>query len=162
MKKRILIVDDEADFVFFLRANLEALGKYEVDAALSGKEALAIFSRTEPDLVLLDIVMPEMDGIKLLLKLKKTSKADKRIPVVMLSAKRDTASFFQAQRYGAVDYLMKPVPIQTLTRLIDKYLRIYSEEKAPLPIEEKHILTKEEILKKMRSKQLQSKDNGNP
>jgi len=123
MSKKILVVDDELDFTYFLKANLEQSGKYQVVVANSGKDALELFSKTQPDLVLLDIIMPEFDGMKTLLKLRQSDVSGKKVPIVMLSAKRDSRSILESQEYGAVDYLMKPVQMRELMHSIDKYLK---------------------------------------
>jgi len=121
--RKILLIDDELDFTYFLKANLEMSGKYQVVVANSGKDGLELFSKAQPDLVLLDIIMPGIDGIKALLKLRQAATSAKKTPILMLSAKRDSRSILESQKYGAVDYLMKPVQIDELMRSIDRYLQ---------------------------------------
>ena len=63
-KKRILIIDDEKDFCRLVKMNLELMGDFEVDIATNGKRGIFLAKKTKPDLVLLDILMPGMDGLK--------------------------------------------------------------------------------------------------
>ena len=84
-KKKILIIDDEKDFCFFVKANLENTGEFEVSAANSGKEGIGIALREKPDLVLLDISMPGMSGDQVAQILSRESVTNK-IPIVFLTA----------------------------------------------------------------------------
>ena len=70
-KKKILIIDDEEDLTFFVKANLELVGNYEVITAISGKEGVAIAVSEDVDIILLDIMMSKMDGFEVLDKIKK-------------------------------------------------------------------------------------------
>ncbi len=84
-KKKILVIDDEKDFCFFVKANLENTGEFEVSAANSGKEGIGIALRKKPDLVLLDISMPGMSGDQVAQILSRES-ATNKIPIVFLTA----------------------------------------------------------------------------
>ena len=79
---RILIVDDDPSIRKFVQANLEARG-YEVSPAVNGEEAISIAEKEKPDLVILDIVMPGMDGFAVCLKIREWS----NVPIIMLSAR---------------------------------------------------------------------------
>ena len=83
-KTRILVVDDEISILKFLRTNLESKG-YEVLAAMNGAEALQNFEMDLPDLVILDIMMPKMDGFEVCRRLREWS----QVPIIMLSARGD-------------------------------------------------------------------------
>jgi two-component system KDP operon response regulator KdpE len=104
MKKTcILIVDDELSILKYLRANLEVEG-YEVLAAMDGIQALRTLETKMPDLVVLDIMMPEMDGLEVCRRLREWSQT----PIIMLSARGDESDKVQCLDLGADDYITKP------------------------------------------------------
>ncbi len=102
-KTRILIVDDELSILKYLRANLEAEG-YEVLMAMDGVQALQTLEAESPDLVVLDIMMPEMDGLEVCRRLREWS----QLPIIMLSARDDESDKVQCLDLGADDYITKP------------------------------------------------------
>ncbi len=102
-KTRILIVDDELSILKYLRANLEAEG-YEVLAAMDGVQALQTLEAELPDLIVLDIMMPEMDGLEVCRRLREWS----QLPIIMLSARDDESDKVQCLNLGADDYITKP------------------------------------------------------
>ena len=102
-KTRILIVDDELGILKYLRANLEAEG-YEVLAAMNGIQALQTLETELPDLIVLDIMMPQMDGLEVCRRLRQWS----QLPVIMLSALDDEVDKVQCLDLGADDYITKP------------------------------------------------------
>lgn len=105
-RPRILIVDDEPINVDLLEQNLEDLN-YDTISASHGKEALEKTYATPPDLILLDIMMPEMDGYEVLERLK-SDEVTRHIPVIMISAVSDMNSVVRCIEQGAEDYLFKP------------------------------------------------------
>jgi len=119
--KKILIIDDEEDLSFFVKANLELAGYYEVVVATSGKAGIKAASQYKPDLILLDIMMPKMDGFEVLKKLK-SSHATFSIPVIMLTAKGDDESKLKASKLYDEDYIIKPVRIEFLKTRIEEVL----------------------------------------
>lgn len=127
MKKKILIIDDEEDLTFFVKANLELVGDYEVIIATSGKEGVAIASSQNVDLILLDIMMPKMDGFEVLEKIKE-SKGTLAIPVIMLTAKGDIDSKLKAAGLYDEDYIVKPVQVEILKIKIEEALKRRSLE----------------------------------
>lgn len=127
MKKKILIIDDEEDLTFFVKANLELVGDYEVIIATSGKEGVAIASSQNVDLILLDIMMPKMDGFEVLEKIKE-SKRTLAIPVIMLTAKGDIDSKLKAAGLYDEDYIVKPVQVEILKIKIEEALKRRSLE----------------------------------
>jgi DNA-binding response OmpR family regulator len=102
-KTRILIVDDELSILKYLRANLEAEG-YEVLMAMDGNQALQTLEAELPDLVVLDIMMPGMDGFEVCRRLREWS----QLPIIMLSARGDESDKVQCLDLGADDYVTKP------------------------------------------------------
>ncbi len=103
---KIMVVDDEFDIRLVLTMTLEDSG-YEVVQAVNGSEALASVRSINPDLILLDINMPEMDGFQVLEQLK-THRDTSAIPVVMISARSRPRDREDALFLGAVDYITKP------------------------------------------------------
>ena len=120
--KKVLLVDDEVDFTYFLKANIEQQGGYQVSVANDGKTAIDMFSQTKPDLVFLDIMMPDTDGMTVLRKLKGIRNDEEPVHFLMLSAKRDAQSILDSQKYGAEDYIMKPVEVSKLLGVMHRYL----------------------------------------
>ncbi|MFZ0132401.1 MAG: response regulator [Desulfobacterales bacterium] len=108
---RILLVDDEPDILRVLGISLRADG-YEVQTASSGEEALAIFTRDMPELVLTDIKMPGMNGIEVLREVKKLSD---EAEVIIITGHGDIDSAVEALHYGASDFINKPVRDKQLT-----------------------------------------------
>jgi DNA-binding response OmpR family regulator len=115
-KKKILIVDDEDDILQFLELVLREKG-YEVVTAAGGQEALTRAQMDKPDLVLLDIMMPQMDGWEVL-KLLRVDDETSHIPVAMLSARTEAKDRVQGLQEGAVDYICKPFALQELLEKI--------------------------------------------
>jgi DNA-binding response OmpR family regulator len=106
VKRRVLVVDDDREIVEMTRLILES-GGYEVIPALSGDEALRNATRQRPDLILLDINMPGMDGWETL-KILKVDEATQAIPVAMFSIKLELRDKLQGLKQGAFDYITKP------------------------------------------------------
>jgi DNA-binding response OmpR family regulator len=116
MIRTILLVDDDPGFVELVRRKLEANG-YAVVMAFDGREGLLKAQTASPDLVLLDLAMPGMDGFETLRALKAAPKTA-AIPVVMLTSQGDRKHIFAAEQLGASDFLVKPVPWDTLLDVI--------------------------------------------
>lgn len=119
--KRILIIDDEKDFCFFVKQNLELTGGYQVIVALGGKEGIASAGRYKPDLILLDVIMPMMSGFEVLQALK-ISKATTMIPVIMLTAVDTDDAKEKALGLYNEDYIVKPVAISELKAKVEAVL----------------------------------------
>lgn len=119
--KKILIIDDEKDFAYFIQSNLQFLKKYEVYTALNGKSGIKKAARYRPDLILLDIMMPEMNGFEVLKVLKEKDKT-LDIPVIMLTAKTDDKSVIEAAGLYCEDYIVKPIKINDLRSQVDEVL----------------------------------------
>jgi len=121
-RRKILIIDDEDDFCNIVKENLELRGSYEVYTTTSGKEGLKLAKKVKPDLILLDIRMPEMDGFQVLERLKK-EKDTMVIPVIMLSALDDDSSKVKGSQLYNEMYLTKPIKIVDLISSIEEVLK---------------------------------------
>jgi len=117
-KTCILVVDDELSIIKFLRANLEAKG-YEVLTAMDGTEALQTVEMELPDLVILDIMMPKMDGFEVCRRLREWSQT----PIIMLSARGDEKDKVKCLDLGADDYITKPFGASELIARVSAVLR---------------------------------------
>ncbi len=124
-KGRILVVDDHEDNIELLRARLEARG-YEVEGASDGQAALDAVERTCPDLILLDVMMPKMDGMEVVRRLKAKSEANELpfIPVIMQTALDSTENKVEGLDAGADDYITKPINFAELEARVNSLLRI--------------------------------------
>ncbi len=118
-KKRILVVDDEQDLCEFLKKRLER-NNFKVATANSGQQCLEVVDKFRPDIVLLDIVMPIMDGYQVVSKLKQSYKT-RDIPIIMHSVRKETNSIFKSMDLGSIDYVIKPVNFETLLKVIKRY-----------------------------------------
>jgi two-component system alkaline phosphatase synthesis response regulator PhoP/two-component system response regulator VicR len=129
-KKKILAVDDERHIVRLIQVNLERAG-YEVSTAYDGLEALRAIEEDRPDLIVLDVMMPQLDGFETLKRLKANpNTAD--IPVIMLTAKSQDADVFRGWQSGVDCYLTKPFnPMELLAfvkRIFDSLEEMEEEE----------------------------------
>lgn len=114
--KRILIVDDEASLRTLVRANLEVDG-LEVSEAVDGIEAMRILAESQPDLILLDIMMPGKDGIEVLEDLAADKKL-KGIPVILLTAKGEQEDLEKGAALGARGHITKPFDPEQMVRTV--------------------------------------------
>jgi DNA-binding NtrC family response regulator len=112
---RVMIVDDEKDFVEMLSLRLEEIGE-RVTSAYSGRECLQILEKKEIDVVILDILMPGMDGIATLKEIKKRFPL---VEVIMLTGHGTTESAVDGMKLGAFDYLLKPARFEELTMKLE-------------------------------------------
>jgi diguanylate cyclase (GGDEF)-like protein len=129
---RILIVDDDQDIARILRFRLEKKG-YECILASNGLEALEVLDGAHPDLVLLDVMMPKMDGFATCREIRKRN-AWARIPVIMLTAKGGTSDKVSGISEGADDYVVKPFEFEELLARIQMILRRTSETMSANPL----------------------------
>ena len=121
-KKKILVVDDEPSLLSIVSARLNFAG-YECLIADSGPKAIEIARQQNPQLILLDIMMPEMDGFTVLLKLKEDRKT-RSIIIMMLTSKSETETIEKALQLGAADFIVKPfspgILLDKIKKLITK------------------------------------------
>ncbi len=118
MPKRILVVDDEPSIVELIRVNLED-GGYDVGVAADGDEALERFSQEAWDLVILDLMLPGVDGIEVCRRIRKES----QVPIIMLTAKADEIDRVLGLEMGADDYVTKPFSPRELLARVRAILR---------------------------------------
>lgn len=130
-KQRILVVDDEVPLNQLITTNLMIEG-YEVEAAYCAAEALGRIGAFEPDLVLLDVMMPDMDGFEVLEQIRRTSD----VPVIMLTARIRVPDRVRGLREGADDYVTKPFSLDELLARVDVQLRRRAAGRDEKPSEE--------------------------
>lgn len=124
-KQRILLVDDDPNISHLVRLYLEKEG-FDVTESARGDEALEAFKREAPALVLLDVMLPGMDGLQVLKEIRKTSKA----PVIMLTARDETFDKVLGLELGADDYVTKPFETKELVARVKAVLRRAPAENA--------------------------------
>jgi len=120
MPKKILVVDDETELLKAISIRLKTCG-YEVITACDGQEGLEKAKSVSPDLIVLDVLMPKMDGYEVCRMLKFDEKY-KSIPVIMLTAKAQDIDKAMGKKVGADDYIIKPFETQDLIDKIKRYL----------------------------------------
>ena len=119
-KKKIFLIDDEAFFHGIATSLLS--DRYNVLAAKSGKEALVLLLKSKPDLILLDIMMPEMDGWETFHKIRGISLLQD-VPIAFITSLSEAEAFEEAKRLGAVDFFTKPLVAKDFLKRIDKILK---------------------------------------
>ena len=117
----VLIVDDEKALRDGLAEAIRDLG-YEPITASSGREALAVATKAKPDAALLDLRMPDMDGLQVLIRLRNDADGAK-LPVAIITAYATAANTIEAMRLGAFDHLTKPVGREDLASLLERMVR---------------------------------------
>lgn len=123
MTKRILVVDDEPSILTLLKMNLE-MNRYEVLTAETGSKAIELALSEKPDLILLDLMLPDIDGVSVCQRIR-TEPSTRTIPIIMLTAKSDETDMIIGLEVGADDYITKPFSIRAvLTRMKVLFRRI--------------------------------------
>ncbi|HEY9062734.1 MAG TPA: response regulator transcription factor [Pseudobacteroides sp.] len=125
--KKILVVDDEEKIVEVVKSYLEHSG-YEVHEAYNGDQALSMFERVEPSLVVLDLMLPDMSGEEICKTIRKQS----RVPIIMLTAKVEEEDILKGLDIGADDYITKPFSPKQLVARVGAVLRRAAEDPVPL------------------------------
>lgn len=125
-KEKILIVEDEKDIVELIQYNLEK-ENFKVQSANNGQKALDLVRKNHPDLILLDLMLPEIDGLEFCRILKKDPKAS-HIPIIMLTAKAGESDKIVGLELGADDYITKPFSVKELIARVKALLRRMNPE----------------------------------
>ena len=130
---KILLVDDEPDILEFVGYNLKKEG-FEIETASNGIEGLKMAKIFKPDLILLDIMMPQMDGMETCIELRKLD-SFKDTLIVFLSARAEDFSQLAAYDAGANDYILKPIKPKVLVSKLNALLKLkYNTETAPIEL----------------------------
>src|SRR3970040_131500 len=130
MKEKILIVDDEADILTLLEYNLEKAG-FKVISANDGPDAVEITKREKPDIIILDIMLPSMEGTEVC-KILKSGDATRHIPIIMLTAKGEEVDRIVGFELGADDYITKPFSPRELILRVKAVLKRGQEQEAKI------------------------------
>jgi CheY-like chemotaxis protein len=118
-RKKILIVDDEEGIREVLAASLESRD-YEIHMAVDGQDGLEKARAILPDLILLDVMMPKLDGWQVMQQLQRDERT-RGIPTVVLSAKSETESLFRSKEHRALDHFIKPVNLHELRSFVHRH-----------------------------------------
>ena len=121
-KNKVMIIDDEEDFLRITKLNLEETDKYEVMTLSSAKDFISYVHSFKPDIILLDLLMPTIGGLEACERLN-NDPIGKRIPIVILSALDKNTDKLKAYKVGVVDYLVKPIEKKDLIAKIEKVLQ---------------------------------------
>ncbi|MFH1191702.1 MAG: response regulator [Candidatus Omnitrophota bacterium] len=121
-KKKVMLIDDEEHFLKLMKLNLENTGKYEVQTLSDAREIILKIKSFNPDVILLDILMPKMDGVEVC-KILNADPAGGRIPIITLSALDTDKDRLMMYKLGVVDFLIKPIEKDELISKIEKALQ---------------------------------------
>jgi DNA-binding response OmpR family regulator len=120
-KKSVLVVEDEEDILALLHFNLIKAG-YNADCASHGEEALKVVAAKKPDLILLDLMLPGIDGLEICRRLR-SDEASSEIPIIMLTARGEEEDIVRGLELGADDYVTKPFSLKVLLARVQTVLR---------------------------------------
>ncbi len=121
-QKKILIVDDDASIREILATQLGRL-HYATVTAADGDEAVSAFKRERPDLILMDLMMPRMDGLAACQKIRESEKRGNRVPILFLTARESPQDKLSSTLSGGDDFVCKPISLQELTEHVVAALR---------------------------------------
>ncbi len=124
---RVLVIDDEPDVLLLCRVNFEFAG-HEVLEAPDGERGMELATREHPDLIVLDVMLPNRDGISVLEELG-TRFDTSKVPVVLLTAKAQAEDQLRGWRAGAAEYVTKPFSPVTLTEIVQRIVEMSPEER---------------------------------
>ena len=117
-EKKILVADDNPNLVKIMKYNLEKAG-YGVLEARNGQEALDMAKAQKPDIILLDLMLPKMNGFEVC-RMLKFDERYKKIPIIMVTARTSESDMNTGKEVGADEYMVKPIDFKVLTENIDK------------------------------------------
>ena len=119
---KVLVVDDEEHITELLKIGLSMSG-FEVERAATGRGALEAIEKSRPDIVVLDVMLPDLSGFDVTKRLRQSEGAGTRIPVIFLTARDTTADKIEGLRLGSDDYMTKPFSIEELVERVKAVLR---------------------------------------
>ncbi|MBV8235157.1 MAG: response regulator transcription factor, partial [Acidimicrobiia bacterium] len=119
---RVLVVDDEEHITELVAMGLGYNG-FDVERVATGRDALASVEKRKPDLIVLDVMLPDLDGFEVTRRLRQSEGAGTRVPIIFLTAKDTTADKIQGLRLGSDDYVTKPFSIEELIERVKAVLR---------------------------------------
>ena len=125
-RRTILIIDDEEDFCFFVKRNLERAGNFSVLTSNDPDSGIILAKKHAPNIILLDITMPKKDGLQVLAILKKDKKT-MAIPIIMLTAVEDEHAKLDAAKFYSEDYIIKPIAFEALQERVNEVLDRYGK-----------------------------------
>lgn len=120
-KRRVMIIDDEEDFLKVIKLNLEGTGKFEVDTLSNAKDMISRVHSFKPEVILLDLLMPGIGGIEAC-EMLNSDPIGQGVPIIILSALDKETDKVNAYKRGVVDYLTKPIGKDLLISKIEKAL----------------------------------------
>jgi len=129
VRQRVLVVDDEPKFVELVRERLELVG-FEVTVAVDGETALRKVQQEPPDLIILDIILPNLDGYEVCTRIKRDPRT-RHIPLIMLTVKGEEQDYRRGLACGAEAYFTKPSQSQEFTVLLDRLIKALSIYQSP-------------------------------
>ncbi|HNM47578.1 MAG TPA: sigma-54 dependent transcriptional regulator, partial [Candidatus Sumerlaeota bacterium] len=129
-RQRILVVDDERDVITGFR-RVFAKDDVQIDAAHSGAEAIAAIKAHRPDLVMMDLRMPGLDGLQ---TLRKMQQLDARLLIILMTAYSTSANVIEAMKHGAYDYLVKPFSVEKLREVVKEALKVSTDRSATVNV----------------------------
>jgi CheY-like chemotaxis protein len=121
MPMKVLVIEDEPDIQFLIKMALEATGSHDVSVAENGIRGIELAKQHTPDVILLDVMMPLLDGFETIKRLK-ADPSTSAIPVIFLTAKAQTKEIEQGIEMGAIGYLTKPFYAMTLNEEVESLL----------------------------------------
>jgi CheY-like chemotaxis protein len=122
MTKNILVIDDSESNTLLIQSLFEEIGKYHVDVIRKSNKAIDYLNEHTPDLVLLDLMMPQVDGYQILASIRE-KKELASIPVIIVSAWDMPENIRKAMQLGANEYVKKPINLEYLYQRVENYLR---------------------------------------
>jgi two-component system OmpR family response regulator len=128
-RKKILVVDDDPSIREILATQLSRLD-YETATAADGEQALEMFKSDKPDLVLMDVMMPHMDGLTTCQKIRASEKKGARVPIVFLTARDTKQDQMSSALSGGDDFVSKPISLQELRERVEAALLRASQRQA--------------------------------
>lgn len=124
MKKtfKIVVIEDSETSSFLLKSFFEDEEEYEIFLAATGLAGIEAIEKNKPDLVLLDLMLPDIDGFEVLKRLRSTTEF-KKLPVIIVSAKDHSKDIIKGKNLGAIEYITKPIGVNKLFEKIEKIIK---------------------------------------